>query len=120
MEMLLTSSAELLSFGMNLLISETLHIFAFQLYSAKNEDVLFAILEEFNIDLYSRTKAEKATNSLHVAAGKGYTRVVELALERGFTKLLTYSNEKDQYPVQVALEQEHFGTAALMLRAMND
>ena len=78
------------------------------------------MLEEFNIYLYSHTKAEKATNSLHVAAEKGYTRVVELALERGFTKLLIYSNEKDQYPVQVALEQERYGTAAVMLRAMND
>ena len=105
---------------MNSLIPETLYIFAFQLSDAKNEDVPFAILEEFNIDLYSRTKAEKATNLLHVAAGKGYTRVVELALERGFTKLLTYTDEKDQYPVQVALEQEHYGTAAVMLRAMND
>ena len=105
---------------MNSLIPETLYIFAFQLYSAKNEDVPFAILEEFNIYLYSDTKAEKATNSFHVAAKKGYTRVVELALERGFTKLLKYSNKKDQYPVQVALEQEHYDTAAVMLRAMNN
>ena len=64
--------------------------------------------------------SEKATNSLHVAARKGHTRVVELALERGFSKLLRYGNEQDQYPVQVALAQEHYDIAAVMLRAMND
>ena len=98
---------------MNSLIPETLYIFVFQLSAAKSEDIPFAILEEFNFYLYPHT------NSLHFAARKGYTRVVELALERGFTKLLR-SNEEDRYPVQVALEHEHYGTAALMLRAMND
>ena len=102
---------------MNSLIPETLHIFVFQLSSAKNEDVPFAILEEFKIDLYSPTKA---TNSLHVAAKKGYAKFVLLALDSGFTKLLTYDNEDNMYPVELALEQEHYGIAAPMLRVMND
>ena len=105
---------------MNSLIPETLYIFAFQLSAARNEDVPFAILEEFNIDLYSQAKDKIGENALHVAARNGYTRVVELALERSFTKLLIYSNDWDQYPVQVALRNEHYGTAAVMLRAMND
>ena len=47
--------------------------------------------------------------------------IVELALDRGFAKLLEYSNEKEQLPVQVALEwEQHYGTAAVMLRAKND
>ena len=76
------------------------------------------MLEEFNIDL--RPHLSKTANSLHVAAWWGYTRVVELALERGFTELLTSSNEEDQYPVQVALDWDRYGTAAVLLRAMND
>ena len=106
---------------MNSLIPETLYIFAFQLSAAENEDVPFAILEELNIDLHSLTKAEKANKySLHAAAEKGYTKFIGLALEKGFTKLLRYKNDKKQYPVEVALEQEHYGTAAVLLRAMND
>ncbi len=85
--------------------------------NTKYENIPLAVLEEFNIDLFAD---QSNTNSLHVAAGKGYTRVVELALERGFTKLLIYNNEDNKYPVQVALEQKHYGTAAVMLRAMND
>ena len=78
------------------------------------------MLEEFNIDLCpDQSKTVKTTNSLHVAAAKGYTRVVELALERGFKNLLTYNNEDDKYPVQLALENEHYGTAVVMLREMN-
>ena len=79
------------------------------------------MLEVFNIDLCPvQSKTVKTTNSLHVAAEKGYTKVVKLALERSFTKLLTCSNEKDQYPVQVALEKKDYGIASVMLRAMND
>ena len=76
------------------------------------------MLEEYNIDL--RPHLSKTANSLHVAAYWGYTRVVKLALERDFTGLLTSSNEEDQYPVQVALEEGEHDTAAVMLRAMND
>ena len=78
-------------------------------------------MEEFNIDLYfNQSKAQKSSNTLHVAAKKGFTKFVELALERGFAKLLRYSNEEEQLPVKVALECGHYGTAAVMLRAMND
>ena len=78
-------------------------------------------MEEFNIDLNpDQSKAQKSSNALHVAAEKGFTKFVELALDRGFAKLLDYSNEEEQFPVQVALKKEHYGTAAVMLRAMND
>ena len=47
-------------------------------------------------------------------------KFIQLALDRGFVKLLKCSNEKEQLPVHVALECKHYGTTAVMLRAMND
>ena len=89
--------------------------------AAEREDVPLAILEEFNSDLYSNhSKAEKSSNALHVAAEKGYTKFIQLALDRGFAELLEYRNEEDLLPVHVALEWEHYGTVAVMLRAINN
>ena len=93
----------------------------FQISKASDEDIPLAVLEEYDIDLNpDQSKAKETTNSLHVAAVNGYTSVVKLALERGFTELLTCSNEDNKYPVQLALEEKHYFTAAVMLRAMND
>ena len=84
-------------------------------------DVPHDILEEFNIDLYSSTFVDdEDSNCLHIAANKGFTKFVKLALTRGFTKLLTYSNRSHLFPVEVALQHNHYDTAAVMLREMND
>ena len=40
------------------------------------------------------------TATMHVAAKKGFTKFVELALERGFAKLLRYSNDRVQLDKQ--------------------
>ena len=67
-------------------------------------------------DVYdpNQSKAEKCSNALHVAARRGCTKFVVLALDRGFAKLLEYSNEEDQLPVHVALQYKKYGTAAVM------
>ena len=106
---------------------------------AKREDVPHAILEEFNIDLCSNTlfvapyhcflsifsehmfkKHAQGSNSLHIAAKNGFTEFVKLAITRGFTKLLTYSNQDGLFPVQIAIQHNQYDTAAVMLREMND
>ena len=62
-------------------------------------------MEEFRVYLYSnQSKAEKSSNALHFAAENGYTEFIQLALDRGFLKLLEYRNEREQLPVHVALE----------------
>ena len=86
-----------------------------------SEDVPLAILEEFNIDLYSNACWGKdGNNPLHIAAAKGYTRFIKLALNRGFAKLLTYSNKEGQLLIEIAMKNKHYDTAAVMLREMND
>ena len=90
-----------------------------------SEDVPLAILEEFNIDLYWGKDAgacwgKDGNNPLHNAAAKGYTRFIKLALNRGFAKLLTYSNKEGQLLVEIAMKNKHYDTAAVMLREMND
>ena len=85
------------------------------------EDVPLAILEEFNIDLYSDACWDKdGNNPLHIAAARGYTRFIKLALNRGFINLLRYGNREGQLLVEVALQHEHYDTAAVILREMND
>ena len=72
------------------------------------------IMEEFNIYLYTnnQSKAEKSSDALHVAAVKGYTEFIQLALDRGFAKLLESRNEREQLPVHAALECEQYGSDA--------
>ena len=85
------------------------------------EDVPLAILEEFNINLYSDVYwGNDGHNPLHSAAKWGCTKLVKFVLDRGFIKLLTYSYKEGQLLVEVALEHGRYGTAAVMLRAMND
>ena len=92
-----------------------------QLSASVREDVPLAVLKEFNIDLYSNACWDKDSNNpLHIAAAKGYTEFVKLALNRGFVNLLTYSNRNGQLLVEVALKHEHYDTAAVILREMND
>ena len=65
------------------------------------------------LPLYSnQSKAEKSSDALHVAAVKGYTEFIQLALDRGFAKLLEYRNEREQLPVHAALECEQYGSDA--------
>ena len=87
-----------------------------QLSASVREDVPLAVLKEFNIDLYSKD----GNDPLHIAAVKGYTEFIKLALNRGFVNLLTYSDRNGQLLVDVALKHEHYGTAAVILREMND
>ena len=92
-----------------------------QLSASVREDVPLAVLEEFNIDLHSNACWDKdGNNSLHIAAAKGYTEFIKLALNRGFVNLLTYSDRKGQLLVEVALKHERYDTAAVILREMND
>ena len=85
------------------------------------EDVPLAVLKEFNIDLYSNACWDKDGNDpLYIAAANGYTEFIKLALNRGFVNLLTYSNRNGQLLVKVALDHEHYDTAAVILREMND
>ena len=86
-----------------------------------SEDVPLAILEEFNIDLYSNVHwGNDGNNPLYFAAEKGFTKFTKLALNRGFANLLKYSNREGQLMVEIAMKCEHYGTAAVMLKEMND
>ena len=85
------------------------------------EDVPLAVFKEFNIDLYSNAYWDKdGNNPLHIAAAKGYTEFIKLALNRGFVNLLTHSNKKGQLLVELAIDHEHYDIAAVILREMND
>ena len=92
--------------------------------SSGYEDVPLAILEEFNIDLYSNENwGRGGDNPLAWAAICGHKKLIQLAMNRGFVKLLTYSNREDQLLVEVALtwgQRRKYSIAAVMLREMND
>lgn len=87
---------------------------------ATREDLPIAILEDFNIDLYSPTYiGADGSNPLHIAAEKGFTTFTKLALDRGFTKLVL-AKSRSELPVQLALMYDHYDTAAVLLKEMND
>lgn len=61
-----------------------------------------------------------SNNALHIAGRNRFTQLIKQILDQGYSRLLWARNLKNQYPVQVCLEEKNYATAAIMLRAMND
>lgn len=89
-------------------------LFLFQ-SKAKSESVALTIFEKLSPDLYATENL-----LLFIAGRRGFKSLTKKILDTGFSQLLTTANDKNQYPVQVCLEQKQYGTAAVMLRAMNN
>ena len=79
---------------------------------------MVAVFEEFNINIVDFVT--DGDNPLHIAAKKRFTRFTKLVLDRGNSRLLNYRNDNEEYPVQVCLDRQHYDTAAVMLKSMND
>ena len=86
------------------------------------EELIIDIIEKKSYDLYSEEFVSNGLNILHIAALNNSTKLVEYVLSKGYTRLLwaRSGGSKNLYPVRMALDNQHFATAALMLKAMND
>ena len=78
------------------------------------------MLQETNPDLYSPQFTLDGENALHIAAAQGFTDLAKQILVRGYTNLLWAENKNHMYPIQRAVETEHFRTAEVLLRSTKD
>ena len=78
------------------------------------------MLQETNPDLYSPQFTLDGENALHIAAAQGFTDLAKQILVRGYTNLLWAENKNHMYPIQTAVETEHFRTAEVLLRSTKD
>ena len=78
------------------------------------------LLQETNPDLYSPQFTLDGKNALHIAAAQGFTDLAKQILVRGYTNLLWAENKNHMYPIQTAVEEEHFRTAEVLLRSTKD
>ena len=78
------------------------------------------MLQETNPDLYSPQFTLDGENALHIAAAQGFTDLAKQILVRGYTNLLWAENKNHMYPIQMAVETEHFRTAEVLLRSTKD
>ena len=88
---------------------------------SQDESVPLKFLDEFDADLYSEEcVGDKGHNPLHFAARCDYAQATRVILSKGYIKLLWLHDTNSLYPVQIALEKQYWGTAAVMLKAMAD